>query len=192
MISEPETRKSYQIEVDQTKAIGLIGKKIGEEFSADIIGLKGYTAQITGGTDKDGFPMHPKVKGPARKKILLSSPPCFHPQSKGQRKRKMVHGDTISEDIVQINCKIIKKGEKPLEELIPTKAKEKKEEAKPEEKPKEEKKPEEKPKPEEKKLEKKEEKPKQVKEPEKKEEKPTEVKPEEEKKAGGEESKGKS
>jgi small subunit ribosomal protein S6e len=62
---------------------------------------------------------------------LLSGPPGFHPRKKGERRRKTVRGNTISEDIVQINTKIVKKGEKPLEELIPVKPKEeKKEEAK--------------------------------------------------------------
>lgn len=93
-----------------------------------MIGLHGYTLKITGGTDKDGFPMHPSIKGPGRKRALLSSPPCFHPKLKGQRKRKTVHGDTISQEISQINVKIVKKGEKPLAELIPMKPKEKKEE----------------------------------------------------------------
>ena len=101
--------------------MGIIGLKIGDEFSGDIIGLSGYTLKITGGTDKDGFPMHPSVEGVGRKKILLSSPPCFHPKRKGERRRKMVRGNTISQDIVQINCKVVKKGEKPLEELIPSK-----------------------------------------------------------------------
>lgn len=134
IVSEPETRKSYQLEIDQNKAVGLIGKKINDEFNGDLIGLTGYTLKVTGGTDKDGFPMHPSVKGSVRKKILLSGPPGFHPKLKGQRKRKMVRGDTISDAIVQINVKVIKKGEKPLEEMIPSKPKEKlKEEAKPEE-----------------------------------------------------------
>jgi small subunit ribosomal protein S6e len=144
VISEPETRKSYQLEVDQAKAIALVGKKIGDEFNGDLIGLNGYSLKITGGSDKDGFPMHPSVKGPGRKRVLLSSTPGFHPKIKGQRKRKTVRGDTISDAIVQINVKVVKKGEKPLEELVPTKPKEKKEEKKPEEakeeKPKEEKK----------------------------------------------------
>jgi small subunit ribosomal protein S6e len=130
VVSDPETRKSYQVEVDQSKALGLIGKKIGDEFNGDIIGLAGYTLKITGGTDKDGFPMHPKVEGMGRKRVLLSSPPCFHPTKKGERRRKTVRGNTISEDIVQINCKIVKKGEKPVEELIPVKQKAKSEEKK--------------------------------------------------------------
>lgn len=135
VVNDPETRKSYQLEVDQDKALGLMGKKIGDEFNGDLIGLPGYTLKITGGTDKDGFPMHPKVRGPGRKKVLLASPPCFHPKRKGERRRKTVRGDTISEEISQINCKIVKKGERPIEELVPSKKKpeEKTSEAKKEE-----------------------------------------------------------
>jgi small subunit ribosomal protein S6e len=135
VVSDPETRKSYQLEVDQAKALGLIGKKIGEEFNGDLIGLPGYVLKITGGTDKDGFPMHPSIPGSVKKKVLLSGEPCFHPRKKGERRRKTVRGNTISADIVQINVKVSKKGEKPLEELVPTKPKEKTEK-KPEEKPK--------------------------------------------------------
>jgi len=132
VVANPKTRKTYTIEVDQEKAVGLIGKKIRDTFSGDLLGLPGYTLQITGGTDKDGFPMHPLVHGAVRKKILLSHPPCFHPKRKGERRRKMVRGNTISRDIVQINCKIIKEGTKPIEELV--KKKEEKTEEKVEEK----------------------------------------------------------
>jgi small subunit ribosomal protein S6e len=135
VISEPQARKSYQSEVDQSKASILIGKKIGSEFPGDNIGLSGYSLQITGGTDKDGFPMHPSVEGMGRIRVLLSGVPCFHPTIKGQRKRKTVRGNTISADIMQINCKVVKKGEKPLEEIFPKKEKaEKPAEEKPEEK----------------------------------------------------------
>jgi len=149
VISDPKTRKSYQLEVEPTKALTLIGKKIGEEFNGDLIGLGGYTLKITGGSDKDGFPMHPDVTGPGRKKILLSSPPGFHPKMKGERRRKLIRGNTVSEDISQINVKVEKSGENALEQMFP--AKEKKEEK-------------EKPKVEEKKEEVKEEKPKEKKE----------------------------
>jgi len=152
VVSEPKSRKSFQVEVDQSKAAGLIGKKIGDEFNGDLVGLVGYALQITGGTDKDGFPMHPGLKGSGRKKLLLTEPPGFHPQLKGQRRRKTVHGNTISDEIVQINAKIIKMGEKPLEQLMPKKEKkeEKKEAPKEKEKPKEEEKPKKKEKPKEK------------------------------------------
>ncbi len=127
VVSDPATRKSLKIELDQSKAVGLVGKKIGEQIDADGIGLSGYTLQITGGTDKDGFPMHPSVRGAVKKKIILSSAPGFHPTMKGLRKRKTVRGDTISDDIVQINTKIVKAGAKPFSEMLP-----KREEKKPE------------------------------------------------------------
>jgi len=138
IVSDPTKRKAYKIEVDQDKAIGLVGKMIGQKFNGDILGLSGYELQITGGTDKDGFPMHFRVHGPGRKKVVLAHPPGFHPEMKGQRRRKMIRGNTISRDIRQINCKIIKTGVQPLDQLI------KKEEKPKEEAPKEEKKVEEK------------------------------------------------
>jgi len=42
----------------------------------------------------------------------------------------MLRGNTIADDIAQINCKVVKKGEKPLEELFGKKTEEKAEEAK--------------------------------------------------------------
>lgn len=159
IVSDPKTRKAYKIEVDQDKAIGLVGKTIGQNFNGDILGLSGYELQITGGTDKDGFPMHSQVHGPGRKKIILAYPPGFHPKLKGQRKRKMIRGNTLSPDIRQINCKVIKAGNTPFGQLIKKegetkeekidkeeKKSEKKVEKSKEEKKVEEKKPEEKPK----------------------------------------------
>jgi len=128
VVSEPETRKSFQVEMDQSKAVSLIGKKIGDEFNGDLIGLPGYGLKISGGSDKDGFPMHPNVQGSVKKRVLLAMPPGFHPIIKGQRKKKTVRGNTISDQIIQINVKVTKKGEKLLEELIPQKPKEQKEE----------------------------------------------------------------
>ncbi len=145
VVSDPKTRKSYQKEVGEE---GLIGKKIGEKLSGEVVGLQGYELELTGGSDKDGFPMRKDVDGTARKKILISSPPGFHPGTPGVRKRKSIRGNTISEDVVQINSKVIKQGSKPLDQIFASKKEEKpKEKAeegneeaakKPEEKPAEE------------------------------------------------------
>ncbi|MBS3052472.1 MAG: 30S ribosomal protein S6e [Candidatus Aenigmarchaeota archaeon] len=118
VVSDPKTRRSYSVIVDQDKAAGIVGKRIGENFNGDILGLSSYELQITGGTDKDGFPMIPSVHGPVKKKTVLSHPPGFNPKIKGQRKRMMIRGNTISRDITQINTKVIKEGNKPLEELL--------------------------------------------------------------------------
>ncbi len=118
VISDPETANSFQIDLTGAKANRLIGKRIGETLEGDLIGFPGYEFSIRGGSDKAGFPMHRSFHGGARKRILLKGPIGFHPTRPGQRKRKSVRGNMISEDIAQINLKTIKKGEKPLEELI--------------------------------------------------------------------------
>ncbi|HDD46128.1 MAG TPA: 30S ribosomal protein S6e [Candidatus Aenigmarchaeota archaeon] len=134
VVSDPKTRKSYQREVDEAKS-GLIGKKIGDRVKGDFLGLYGYELEITGGSDRDGFPMRRDVEGSGRKKVLLSSPPGFHPKRKGERKKKTVRGNTISDQIVQINTKVVKYGSKGIEELFGIKVeKEEKKEEKAEEK----------------------------------------------------------
>lgn len=153
VVSDPKTRRTYQKEVPQ-KESGLLNRKIGDKVKGDFLGLAGYELQITGGSDKDGFPMRPDIQGTARKRVLLTGGPGFHPKRKGERRRKSVRGNTISPDIVQVNTKIVKYGAKKLEEIFG-----KKEEKPKEEKPKEEVKKEEK-KAEEKKPEKRKEEPK--------------------------------
>lgn len=131
VVSEGETKKSYQFEVEQGKAAGIVGKKIGDEFDGDFIGLSGYSLKITGGTDRDGFPMYPKQEGTVKKRLLLIGAPAFKPRVQGERKRKTIRGNTISEEIMQINTKVVKKGAKTLDEIT---GKKPAEEAKPEEK----------------------------------------------------------
>ena len=138
-INEPKTRKSWQVEKE---APALIGLKIGENFEGSLIGLSGFTLQITGGSDKDGFPMRYDLTGISRKKALLSGMPGFRPKVKGLRKRKYIRGNTISLDIVQVNCKVVE-GEGDIATMLGIQPKQKeapKEEQKTEEKPKEEKK----------------------------------------------------
>ncbi len=60
VVSDPKSRKSYQKEVSGE---GILGKKIGDKFSGAAAGLEGYELQITGGSDKDGFPMRKDVEG---------------------------------------------------------------------------------------------------------------------------------
>lgn len=151
VISDPASKKAYQKEVDQA-ASGLVGKKISDNVTGSGLGLDGYELQVTGGSDKEGFPMRPDVEGPGRKKIILTDPPGYHPKQKGKRKRKSVRGNTVSMDISQVNVKVVKSGGKKLDELMGKKdagkegkAEEKKDEAKeskPEAKPAEDKKPE--------------------------------------------------
>jgi small subunit ribosomal protein S6e len=110
--------ESHQMEVEATHSKKLIGLKIGDEFDASQVGLEGYTLKLTGGSDKNGFPMKRDVEGPRRIKSLLSGGIGFKPKIKGQRRRKTVRGNTVSDDIVQINTIVAKKGKKSIDELL--------------------------------------------------------------------------
>lgn len=115
VISEKE--KSLQMELDAAKSKKLVGLSIGEEFDGSLIGLKGYKLKITGGSDKNGFPMRKDITGPRRIRSLLSGGVGYKPQRKGVRRRKTIRGNTVSDDIVQINTVVTQAGAKSLEEI---------------------------------------------------------------------------
>ncbi len=122
VLSNPGDGTAKSIQLDSRIFQLLIGKKIGDEIDGSILGLKGYKVKITGGMDKDGFPMRPDVGGPRKVRILLSNGVGFHPRdkpaskkkkkrlrrkNKGLRKRKTVRGNIISDAIAQINAVLI-------------------------------------------------------------------------------------
>ncbi len=117
-IGDPKTGKTYRLDLDRERGSVLIGKKIGDVILGEAIGLPGYRLKITGGRDKDGFPLHPGVHGTGRKRILLSGGPGFRPRRKGDRRAKLVRGNVILEDVKQINMKVVEWGEKPIEKLV--------------------------------------------------------------------------
>ena len=107
---------SYQLEVDDTKALNGVG--IGDEFDGGRVGLDGYTLKITGGSDKNGFTMKKDVPGTRRIKSLLTGGIGYHPKADGVKRRKTVRGNTIADDIVQINSVVVKEGAKPIAEIL--------------------------------------------------------------------------
>ena len=107
---------SYQIEVDDTKALN--GLVIGDEFDGSIVGLDGYTLKITGVSDRNGFTMKKDVPGTRRIKSLLTGGIGYHPKADGVKRRKTVRGNTIADDIVQINSVVVKEGAKPIAEIL--------------------------------------------------------------------------
>lgn len=119
VVADPEAGKSYKLEARDPEARKLIGLRIGDKFGGDVVGLPSYELQLTGGTDRDGFPMRADVSSSGRTRILLSGGSGFSPKKRGERRRKLVRGSRISETIVQVNAKIVKRGEKPIEEILP-------------------------------------------------------------------------
>lgn len=123
VINEPKSRKSFQKDIE---APSLIGLKIGDQFDGSFVGLSGFKLQLTGGSDKEGFPMRYDLPGSARRRILLSEAPGFHPAKRGIRKRKNVAGNTVSEATKQVNCKVVE-GEGDIATILGIQPKQKEE-----------------------------------------------------------------
>ncbi len=96
--------KSVSKELKDSDANPLLGLQLGNETDATIVGLNGKL-KLTGGSDKSGVPMRNDIHGAARKYVLLSKGVGLQAAEIGQRVRKLMRGNTISEEIYQINCK---------------------------------------------------------------------------------------
>jgi len=122
-LSNPKTKKSYSAKIEENP---YAGKKIGEEVNLDFLGVRGKGI-ITGGSTKEGFPMVPFLENPGNKRVLLSDGIAFKAKFSGEKKRRTVHGRTISDKIAQINIKILEIDESVnLEEKFPKQADDKK------------------------------------------------------------------
>ena len=106
--------KSVQKELKSPEADAFLDKKIKDKIKGDELGFKGYEFEIRGGSDKAGFAMRFDVQGTARKSIFTTSGDGVWIPQKGKKYRKTVAGNTIHEDIAQINLKVIKQGAEPL------------------------------------------------------------------------------
>ena len=109
IISDPDSGTSQTMELKENRAAPLIGRKVDEVIDGSVAGLSGYKLRITGGSDRDGFPIRPNVHGGVRRKITLSGGVGFNPEVEGERRRKTVRGKVITNEIVQINMKIVEK-----------------------------------------------------------------------------------
>ena len=113
VVSDKET--TYQVETDNTSLNGL---KIGDDFDGSILGLDGYNLKITGGSDKNGFAMRKDISGPRRIRTLVSGEVGYKPTTSGEKRRKTIRGNTISDDIVQINTIVLSRGSKSLDDIL--------------------------------------------------------------------------
>ena len=107
VVSDPKTGKSIQV---QTKDESLVGKKIGDIIDGSIINLDGYKLRITGGSGFEGAPMINYVEGMNKKYV-------WYNENKKVRVKKLVRGNTISPEIVQINTKIEEYGNKDFNQI---------------------------------------------------------------------------
>jgi small subunit ribosomal protein S6e len=109
--------KTITKEVKEKEAGPFLGLQLGNEIDAALIGESGKL-KITGGSDKSGVPLREDIHGGARKYILLSKGVGLRDAEIGQRVRKLVRGNTVTEEVYQLNCFFdgeLKVEEKPAE-----------------------------------------------------------------------------
>lgn len=90
---------------------------MSQEVEADILGdeWKGYVLKITGGNDKQGFPMMQGVLLNHRVRLLLGAAhKCFRARRSGERKRKSIRGCIVGPDLSVISLIIVKTGEEQI------------------------------------------------------------------------------
>lgn len=92
-------------------------KRISQDVAVDALGeeFKGYVFRITGGNDKEGFPMKQGVLVAKRVRLLLSKGhSCYRPRRTGERKRKSVRGCIVGPDISALSLVLVKRGEQDI------------------------------------------------------------------------------
>merc|ERR1712061_516996 len=106
-------QKLFEIN-DEHKVRPFYEKRMGQDVDASCLGdeWKGYTLRITGGNDKQGFPMKQGVLTQGRVRLLLKKGhSCFRERRAGQKKRKSVRGCIVDANLSVLSMIIVKKGE---------------------------------------------------------------------------------
>lgn len=120
-ISYPVTGMQKAVEIeDETKLRALYDKRISHEVSGEDLDASwsGYIFKITGGNDKQGFPMKQGVLTPYRVRLLLGEgASCYRARRKGTRKRKSVRGCVVSSDLSALHLVVVRRGPSEIEGL---------------------------------------------------------------------------
>eukprot|EP00946_MAST-07B_sp_MAST-7B-sp1_P004556 g4556.t1 len=120
-IANPTTGQQTCIEVTDEKKLRIFyDLRMGDVVDADTLGdeWKGYQFKITGGNDKQGFPMMQGVLKAQRVRLLLKGgSKCYRQRRTGERKKKSVRGCIVASDISILNLVVVQKGEGEVEGL---------------------------------------------------------------------------
>jgi len=117
-ISCPSTglQKTVLVE-EEAKILPFLEKRMAAEIDGSFLGdeYAGYVFRISGGNDKQGFPMKQGVMSNGRVRLLFKDGMnCFRERRAGSRKRKTVRGCIVGSDISVLNLVIVKQGKEHL------------------------------------------------------------------------------
>ena len=103
IISDSKTGKSEVLEAKDSQAQLFMGRKIGEVIDLSVVG-QNYKVRLTGGSDRAGFPMRGDVMGSGKRHVLMTEGVGFRNSTEGEKRRKLVRGGTVTEDVYQLNA----------------------------------------------------------------------------------------
>merc|ERR1712195_12878 len=117
-IACPETGAQKSIDIDDDKKLlPFFDKRVSQEVMGDSLGdeFTGYRFRITGGNDKQGFPMMQGILTPERVRLLLrKGSKCYRQRRTGEMKRKSVRGCIVSQDLSVLNLVVVSKGKQEI------------------------------------------------------------------------------
>jgi len=120
-ISNPATGAQKLIDIeDEKKLRTFIDKRISQEVDAGCLGneWKGYVVRISGGNDKQGFPMKQGILTNNRVRLLMArGMSCYRERRSGERRRKSVKGCIVDSNLSVLSLVIVKKGEQEIDGL---------------------------------------------------------------------------
>ena len=120
-ISNPATGAQKLIDIEDDKKLRpFMDKRISQEVEASCLGdeWKGYIVKITGGNDKQGFPMKQGILTNNRIRLLLAKGhSCYRERRSGERRRKSVKGCIVDSNLSVLSLVVIKKGEQEIDGL---------------------------------------------------------------------------
>merc|ERR1712070_376100 len=113
-IANPTTglQKVFEID-DDKKLLPFFDKRMAAEMEGDCLGdeFKGYIFKISGGNDKQGFPMMQGILTNQRVRLLFKKGmSTYRERRKGCRKRKSVRGCITGGDLAVLSLVVAKKG----------------------------------------------------------------------------------
>nr|ABI14420.2 40S ribosomal protein S6 [Karlodinium veneficum] len=113
-IANPTAGMQKVFEIDDDKKLTpFFDKRMAAEVPGDSLGdeFKGYIFRISGGNDKQGFPMKQGILRNQRVRLLFKKGmSCYRERRTGCRKRKSVRGCIVGPDLAIMNLVIAKKG----------------------------------------------------------------------------------
>jgi len=99
--------KTISLEMKDKEAQPLVGSRIGDLTDSSVLGIDGGKFRITGGSDKSGTPMRWDVHGGVKKYVLLSKGTGMRSKAEGIRRRKLIRGNVVTDEIYQLNCLLV-------------------------------------------------------------------------------------